>query len=223
LNDGRAVALYSCARIGLCCSTICLTRDSRSSFRPCRMGIIPLAGPFSLIAIHKSRDGCRTSLRRPRHTAGSGGTFGIFPLIALYTWAFEQWRYRATSSAVMISAGKCVSDRSSGIASFPAAVKFMVKHLSISGNENANGQGSFHSGFVGPFPPRGRRRESCEGELPEQVSFCPPTRTCPFHCPLIVLAAVVAESGQPRSATLADENVPLHVLSLLLRNVAASR
>ena len=193
---GGAVALYSCARIGLCCFIVCLTGDSRSSFRPCRMGIIPLAGPFSLIAIHNSRDARRTSLRRPRHSAGSGGTVGIFPLIALYTWAFEQWRYRATSSAVMISAGKCVSDRSSGIASFPAAVKFMVKHLSLSGSKTRIDKGSFHSGFVGPFPPEATPR-IVRANFLSKFRSAPHPELAPFHCPLIVLAAVVAESGQP--------------------------
>src|SRR6185312_14505470 len=53
--------------------------------------------PCSFNRFHISREERSTNLLRPMHIAGSGVTPRSFPLIALYTWAFEQRRLLAIS------------------------------------------------------------------------------------------------------------------------------
>src|SRR3989441_8663770 len=65
--------------------------------------IIPLSSPCSFRLFHRSRLLRRISFRLPTQIEGKRDTFVTFPLITLYTCAFEHRSSEATSSAVRIS------------------------------------------------------------------------------------------------------------------------
>ena len=77
-----------------------------------------------MLSIHERREARRTSLRRPRDTAGMGGQPGRRPATALQMWALEQCSSFATSASVSRS-----NSASRSINALPGAVTLPVDNL----------------------------------------------------------------------------------------------